>query len=62
MRLFEIRNPDYLSEVIPWQPDPPREPRRVRFQAGTLQELREMTEDEWEESKRKALRWQPEGK
>ena len=62
--MFRIHNPDYLSELIPWQPEPPRErePQRVRFQAGSLRDLREMTKEEWEESKRKALRWQPEGR
>ena len=62
--MFRIHNPDYLSELIPWQPEPPRErePWRVRFQAGSLRDLREMTEEEWEESKRKALRWEPEGR
>lgn len=60
--MFKIHNPDYLNEFMPWEPDQEREPRRVRFQAGTLQDLREMSEDEWEESKRKALRWQPEGR
>jgi len=62
MKLFQIHNPDWLDQIPIQQLDPPRDPRRIRFQAGTLQELREMTEDEWEESKRKALRWQPEGR
>lgn len=62
--MFRIHNPDYLSELIPRQPEPPRErePRRVRFQAGSLRDLRRMTEEEWEQAKKKALRWQPEGK
>jgi len=58
--MFRIHNPEYLNELIP--PEPPREPRRIRFQAGTLQHLKKMTEEEWEESKEKALRWQPEGR
>jgi hypothetical protein len=60
--MFRIYNPKYLDEIISWQQDPPKKPRKIRFQAGTLHDLQKMTEEEWEEAKKKALRWQPEGK
>ncbi|SGO70788.1 Uncharacterised protein [Mycobacterium tuberculosis] len=36
-----------------------REPRGVRFLGGSLEDLNEMTEEEFEEAKEKARRWQP---
>ncbi len=63
MKLFRIHNPDHLTELLPIrQSDPSRDPGPIRFQAGTLQDLRMMTEEEWEQAKKKALRWQPEGR
>ena len=62
MRLFQIYNPDWLKLLPIRQPDPPRTSRPIRFQAGTLQDLRKLTEQEWEDSKRKALRWNSEGR
>lgn len=56
--MFKIHNPNYLSS-LPVQQIEDLEPRRVRFQAGRLQDLRRLSEEEWEESKKKALRWQP---
>lgn len=34
-------------------------PEGVRFLGGTLEELRQMTEEEFEKAKEKARRWQP---
>lgn len=59
--MFRIYNPKYLDEIISWQQDPPKKPRKI-IQAGTLHDLQKITEEEWEEAKKKALRWQPEGK
>lgn len=62
--MFRIVNPKWLDQIF--QPNismaPSRESKRIPFFAGNLQKLRQLTEREWEESKRKALRWQSEGK
>lgn len=62
MKLFRIHNPNYLSELLPIRQPDPRGASGIRFQAGTLQDIRKLTEQEWEESKRKALRWKSEGR
>ncbi|GGA58173.1 hypothetical protein GCM10007416_34220 [Kroppenstedtia guangzhouensis] len=38
---------------------PNREPGGIRFLGGSLKDLKEMTEAEFEEAKENARRWQP---
>ncbi|MFD1394209.1 hypothetical protein ACFQ40_00090 [Kroppenstedtia eburnea] len=44
---------------IPLETDSTQKPEGVRFLGGSLADLKQMTEAEFEEAKEKARRWQP---
>ena len=49
--MFRIHNPEWLDQIF-HDPGPRERKSRVRFQAGTLQDLKRLTEKEWQESKK----------